>query len=253
MKTKFIRVAQSGKTIDGREITPGDINQMAASYNPATYGARVNMEHFRSLLPDSPFRAYGDVLSLKAEDGPGGSRVLLAELDLTDDAVALLKGRQKIYWSIEITSPFPTTGGAYLAGLAMTDSPASLGTESLKFSAFRASLPEDRAKNLFAVPVEAAPDFPAAADPAPSLYEKVLSMFSKGKGTDIDKAVEAVAAEVQALKDGAVSAADFAALQASVTTLTDQLATLTETLSKTSDTPDRPQATGGPGETLTDC
>jgi hypothetical protein len=42
------------------------IDQMVSSYNPRTFGARLNIEHVRGMAPDGPFRAYGDVLELSA-------------------------------------------------------------------------------------------------------------------------------------------------------------------------------------------
>ncbi|KAG0165103.1 hypothetical protein DFQ30_008940, partial [Apophysomyces sp. BC1015] len=74
--TKWFRVAVEGATTDGRSIERDWIQQMAAQYNPALYGARVNCEHVRGYAPISasqPFGAYGDVTALKAEeiaDGP---------------------------------------------------------------------------------------------------------------------------------------------------------------------------------------
>ena len=53
MKKKF-RVAKAGQTTDGRAIPVEHINQMAANYNPATYNARVNLEHFKSMMPRLP-------------------------------------------------------------------------------------------------------------------------------------------------------------------------------------------------------
>jgi hypothetical protein len=42
---------------------------------------------------------------------------------------------QKVYSSIELHPQFAFNGKAYVMGLAMTDTPASLGTERLKFAA----------------------------------------------------------------------------------------------------------------------
>lgn len=115
-KTKFIRVALSGKTIDGREITPAQIDQMAATYDPTKYGARVWMEHLRSYLADSPFKAYGDVVAVKAVDGPDGGRALLAQVDALPELMKMSADGQKVYWSIELDPNFAGTGKAYLAG-----------------------------------------------------------------------------------------------------------------------------------------
>lgn len=56
---KKFRVAVSGATVDGREIQPQHLRDAAASYNPDVYGARVNVEHYLSMLPDSNFGAMG--------------------------------------------------------------------------------------------------------------------------------------------------------------------------------------------------
>ena len=64
MKTKPFLLATAGSTVDGRTIDENDIDQMASSYDPKTYGARLNIEHIRGLGTEGPFRAYGDVLEL---------------------------------------------------------------------------------------------------------------------------------------------------------------------------------------------
>lgn len=141
-KTRFFRVAVEGQTTDGRTIERQWIADAAATYNPQTYAARINMEHVRGITADKPFKAYGDVLSLKAEEielDLGGKKekklALFAELDVTDELVAMNKDRQKLFSSIEISPNFANSGKAYLVGLAVTDSPASLGTEMLQFAA----------------------------------------------------------------------------------------------------------------------
>lgn len=135
-KTKFFRVATEGATTDGRTITRQMIQEMAATYDTNKYGARINLEHIRGIVPDSPFKAYGDVIALKAEENAEGKLQLLAQLDPTDALVAMTtKDRQKVFSSIEVDPNFAKSGQAYLVGLAVTDNPASLGTEMLAFSA----------------------------------------------------------------------------------------------------------------------
>lgn len=132
MTTKSFRVARAGQTTDGREITRDHITQMAASYDPAVYGARVNLEHYRALFPDSTFRCYGDVISLSTEE-VGDQLYLLAEIEPTKELIALAKSKQKVYFSIEFYPEFADTKEAYMVGLACTDSPASLGTSYMQF------------------------------------------------------------------------------------------------------------------------
>lgn len=136
---KKFRVAVSGATVDGREIQPQHLRDAAASYNPDVYGARVNVEHYLSMLPDSNFGAMGDVVALSAEDiteGPlAGRTALYAEIDASARMKQLTDEGKKIYSSIELHPQFALNGKAYVVGLAMTDTPASLGTERLKFAA----------------------------------------------------------------------------------------------------------------------
>ena len=137
-KTKFFRVAVEGATTDGRNIDRAWIEQMAANFDPQKYGARVWMEHIRGTLPDSPFQAYGDVTAVKAEEITIDGKkklALFAQIEPLPALVAMNKARQKIYTSVEINPKFGDSGQAYLMGLGVTDSPASLGTEMLTFSA----------------------------------------------------------------------------------------------------------------------
>lgn len=140
-KTKSFIVAVEGDTVDGRKIEASWIRDIAATYDRATYGARVNKEHIVGLSGAEPFKAYGDVLSCSADEVTlqlGGKPVkklaLRAEIEASDDLVALTANGQKIYTSIEVAPNFANTGKAGLVGLAVTDTPASLGTDVLTFA-----------------------------------------------------------------------------------------------------------------------
>ncbi|WP_429216036.1 GPO family capsid scaffolding protein [Aeromonas veronii] len=214
-KAKFKRVAVAGQTTDGRTIAPEWLTQAAKNYNHEKYGARVNLEHFRSIYPDSAFRAYGDVRSVYAEeveiDGEK-KMALFAEIDPTDDLIKLTKARQKVYTSIELDLDFAGTGEAYLVGLAVTDSPASLGTEYLQFCAGAgANSPlaarKQKQANLFSSAIEAEIEFTEEGDKGSSLLEKVKGMFTRRdqasgeQFADVHQAVEAVATEVTNLEE----------------------------------------------------
>ncbi|HFK8954554.1 TPA: GPO family capsid scaffolding protein [Escherichia coli] len=136
---KKFRVAVSGSTVDGREISPVHLREAAENFNPDIYAARVNVEHYLSPCPSSEFSAMGDVTALSTEDiteGPlAGRTALYAEIEPTERMKQLVADGKKIYSSIELHPQFSVNGRAYLVGLAMTDTPASLGTERLKFTA----------------------------------------------------------------------------------------------------------------------
>lgn len=102
---------------------------MADQYDPEIYGARINLEHMNFLFPGYG-SGYGDVIELKAEPWAKDETktALLAKLNITESLQKLWDSGQKIYTSMEITPRFADTKKAYLTGLAITDTPASLGT-----------------------------------------------------------------------------------------------------------------------------
>jgi len=51
-KPKFFRVATEGAATDGRTITREWIQQMASSYDPKKFGARIWLEHLRGTYSD---------------------------------------------------------------------------------------------------------------------------------------------------------------------------------------------------------
>ncbi|MFE1572226.1 GPO family capsid scaffolding protein [Comamonas odontotermitis] len=134
MPSKFFRVATEGQTTDGREITRAEIEQMGKNYNRQKYGARIWLEHFRGTVPGGPFDALGDVLAVQVRDVEEGKKALFAQIEPLPALIEMNKNRQKIFSSIEIHPNMPSFDGAYLYGLGVTDSPASLSTEVLKFS-----------------------------------------------------------------------------------------------------------------------
>lgn len=133
-KAKWFCVGTSGKSIEGRDIKPEWLMQAAKSYSPEVYGARINVEHYRAFYPGSEFAGYGDVLELKAEES-GDQVKLFALIEPTEKLIALNKKSEKVYTSMELYTNFAETQSAYLVGLAITDSPASLGTSRLQFTA----------------------------------------------------------------------------------------------------------------------
>ncbi|OFT24578.1 hypothetical protein HMPREF3066_04835 [Neisseria sp. HMSC03D10] len=128
-KTDWRVIGVSGETADGRTISAKELQEMADQYDPEIYGARINLEHMNFLFPDFA-GGYGDVVELKAEPWAKDETktALLAKLNITESLQKLWDSGQKIYTSMEITPRFANTKKAYLTGLAITDTPASLGT-----------------------------------------------------------------------------------------------------------------------------
>lgn len=128
-KTDWRVIGVSGETADGRTISSKELQEMAEQYDPEIYGARINLEHMNFLFPGYG-SGYGDVVELKAEPWAKDETktALLAKLNITESLQKLWDSGQKIYTSMEITPRFADTKKAYLTGLAITDTPASLGT-----------------------------------------------------------------------------------------------------------------------------
>lgn len=266
--SKFFRIATEGATTDGREIQRDWLEQMANNYDPQKFCARIWVEHLRSLSPKGDFGAYGDVVALEAREVEDGKLALFAQISPLPELVKLNREKQKLYTSMEVNTNFADTGEAYLVGLAVTDSPASLGTEVLQFSANNpdASPFANRKQapgNLFSEAVEADIELEAQSV---SLSDRVRRLFTKGRqnsspdsAAPFMAAMEVVADQFASLKAEVESirseSTKVEALSQKIKTLEDNLTTLRSQLSTEDSDPAsrRPPASGGNGAVLTDC
>ncbi len=191
-RTKPFLLATAGSTVDGRTIDENMIKEMAKSYDPKTYGARLNIEHIRGISGEKPFRAYGDVAELSTADvdvnfnGTIEKRLgLFGSFDVTEDAQALNAAQQKVYSSIEIEPNFGGKGFAYLMGCALTDSPASIATERLAFNVARpGALTFSRDD---AAPLEFADDKGDVTPEGGSFLKALTSVLEKFSGKPVEE------------------------------------------------------------------
>ncbi|HBS0657487.1 TPA: GPO family capsid scaffolding protein [Klebsiella pneumoniae] len=279
--SKWFRIGVEGDTCDGRVISATDIQEMAETFDPRVYGCRINLEHLKGILPDGPFSRYGDVVELKSEkiDDDSvlkGKLALFAKITPTDDLIAMNKKLQKVYTSMEIQPNFANSGKCYLVGLAVTDDPASLGTEYLEFCRGAKFNPLNRFKaepgNLISVATLAELEFEDQAENVfTALSDKVKAIFSRKQASDdvrfqdVHEAVTTVSEHVQenltATEQRLATLENaFATLKKDVTTKADQtsqaFSQLKTSLDKTESTtqPRRKLSAGGGGdELLTDC
>lgn len=184
--TEWRIIGVSGDTVDGRQISAAELQEMAEQYDPEIYGARINLEHFRFLFPQWE-GGYGDVLALKAEpwEKDRSKTALLAKMAVLPALQEVWDAGQKIYTSMEIIKPFADTGKAYLVGLAITDTPASLGTtanfsaaakkaDGTLFTAYRLSEIQESAMSDQKNP---AADKPLTEKAAEGLFARMLAAF----------------------------------------------------------------------------
>ncbi|WP_020410996.1 GPO family capsid scaffolding protein [Hahella ganghwensis] len=165
LTTDFVKVATSGPTIDGRNIDAQDIIDMADLYDPQEYTAVIWYEHLRF------FGSLGKVTEIKHDTDNKGRVCLFAKITPSNELLRLNAQGQKLFTSIEIQPNFADSGKAYLAGLAVTDSPASIGTQELHFH-HRAQLPG----NLFSTPIELAP---LDLEPPSGLLSRWVGKFAR--------------------------------------------------------------------------
>ena len=251
-KSKWFRVAVEGATTDGRKIQRSWIEQMAKNYSPDVYGARINLEHIKGYSPDSQFKRYGDVLALRSEeikDGIlAGKLGLFAQIEPTDDLIKMNKSKQKVY----------------LVGLAVTDDPASLGTEFLEFSANAKVNPlasrKQAPNNLFTAAEETLIEFEneESNDLAfGAMFDRLTNLFKNKFDKDASKFMQLGEIVEQFFTK---SIERFDELESKITELTAELDTVKqqnseykELLCNIPDTPERPMSTGGSAEVETDC
>ncbi|MER1350087.1 GPO family capsid scaffolding protein, partial [Klebsiella pneumoniae] len=256
---------------DGRNVTRAQLHAMAAAYNPAVYGARVNIEHYLSPFPDSVFSAMGDVVALSAEDineGPlAGEAHLFAEIEPAQRMKDMIADGKKVYSSIEMHPSFPLTKGPYLMGLAMTDTPASLGTDKLKFTAEkRAEImrfsSQDAEVTMFTPSFEAelVQENQSRNDSGKEWFSRVMGILGKGQKTDdqrfgqVHQAVEAVAqSQVDLSEQFSTAEQERQQDKATIQKLTTDLAALRQQLEGTDGNfSQRPAAGGGDSAQLAD-
>ena len=215
--TKFVKVAQSGPTVDGRNIDPQWLRDMAEIYDPALYRAKIWPDHLRW------GNNYGSVVALKSEEKDG---LVSLYASFAPNAQYLLSNQydQKLSFSIEVLENFAGTGKFYLGGLGVTDSPASLGTDELKFSR-RASYNGQSARIFAGQPVDASCfSTDAAADDnaeAPGWFKTFIHNFFHNEEPPMDQkqfdarnkrmeGLEGQLGEIKSLVEGKFAAAPAA-------------------------------------------
>lgn len=148
------RVAVSGPTADNREITVQELVDCAETYKLSVYTAVIWSDHER--WPGS----HGTVFAVRLvteNDDPElqpGQVALEAQLKPNDKLLHLNDQGEKLFTSVEIRPNFANSGRHYLTGLAVTDEPASLGTQELYFSSRARKSNRYDKTSYFCAPVE---------------------------------------------------------------------------------------------------
>ncbi len=281
--SRYFRIATSGPTVDKREISADDLIDMAANYDADEYTASINIEHIRGISPWSAFGSLGTVAALKTKKDAKGRTQLLAQVIPTPYMIQLKDAGQKLFSSMEIQPDFAGSGKPYLVGLAVTDTPASLGVEAMQFSAKQKDGPavDDRFRNnLFTshleikgfkmktketsqTPVKTPAEI-AAEGGAPtnelSFADKFKARFAKKETTDsenfgaIETAMLELADKFTSLEtEHGALVKKFEASEAANKAQGEEITKLSAALDGMPEGGARPEATPAEGENQTDC
>lgn len=127
LTSRWFRIAKSGTTVDGREISKQEIIDMAETYDLEEYTANIFPEHERW------YGTLGTVYALEHRTEEDGELGLYARIRPNDHFLYLNDQAQLLFGSVEITPNFANTGRSYCTGLGATDMPASRGCQEFYF------------------------------------------------------------------------------------------------------------------------
>ncbi|GHA05651.1 GPO family capsid scaffolding protein [Oceanisphaera arctica] len=127
LRTGWVCIATEGNSVDERVISREWLTDMAETYDPDHYTAVIWPDHYK-------WSAMGTVEALKAEEVDGKMK-LFAILRPTRELIYQNQQGQYQFCSIEPKEQFAGSEKTYLAGLGVTDRPASTGTTRMQFSA----------------------------------------------------------------------------------------------------------------------
>lgn len=134
LRTDWVCIATSGNTVDGREIKEEWLQEAAEYYNRQVYTGLMWPRHDETMAERSWSYNYGEIDAVKVERVDGLLK-MYAQLMPNDWLISTNESGQKLFTSIELKEDFAKSGKYYLIGLAVTDIPASLGTDRLMFDA----------------------------------------------------------------------------------------------------------------------
>ena len=205
LRTTPQHIAAVGLTVDGREISEQDIDDIVATYNPKVYGARINLDHYGNWggwaaeLQGVELNGcmLGDVISVAKGEAEDGTAVLTAILCPNASLLKLNQADQAVYYSIELNRNFMDTDKTYLTGLAMTDYPASTRTTRASFSA--KDKPNSDQPNE--QPSEQVKKFSLAIEPKQSMFKNLFTHLLAAKKDDEMKPSELASAITEALSE----------------------------------------------------
>ncbi|MEC4728837.1 GPO family capsid scaffolding protein [Shewanella sp. D64] len=134
LQSGFIVIGTAGSTVDGREIKESWLKEAAEGYDASVYTAVLDLNHWDPRW----YGTYGKVLEVKLGKDKEGVATLLANIEPSKSLIGMSR-EEILFTSMSLDLDFRGKGQCYLKALAVTPTPAAVGTEQLKF----ASTPKD--------------------------------------------------------------------------------------------------------------
>ncbi|CCK75043.1 Phage capsid scaffolding family protein [Oleispira antarctica RB-8] len=129
--TEYLTFATAGATVDGRAIEESWLVEVAESYDTDVYTAMIDADHEMDW-----FGCYGHVNDVRLGKNKNGETILEGRISPNIRLIEMNQRGQRTFFSISLEEDFQGKGKHYLFRLALTDSPASIGTSQIKmFSA----------------------------------------------------------------------------------------------------------------------
>lgn len=172
-KSEPICILKAGPTIDGRDIPQKVIDDIAETYDPKKYTARINDNHSEWSWKG------GSVLSVEKRDDE-----LWAEIKPNSYLLRNIESGQLLHTSCEYREDFANTGKAYLTGLAFTDNPASLGTTQVHLSAQRGEEKAQLVSTGQTINYSEKPSQKDSSTAEQSLLKKILNLLTSAPHGD---------------------------------------------------------------------
>lgn len=214
--TDWKKVATAGPTVDGREIPEQALRDIAELYSTDKYQALIWPDHRRW------FGNWGLVSDVKTEKNADDELCLFAKIQPNEFLLDANKVGQKLFTSIELLPNYRGTGKTYLRGLAVTDEPASIGTDLLEFS----RLNPGQDAPLISLPMAFSLDLPSEAER--SLFTRFKQFLSQADPEYIS-AVQPSAPDTQ---DPPMDTKQFAQMSGLLTQQTEAITSLGNSLSQ---------------------
>ena len=178
--TEYLTFATAGATVDGRVIEESWLVEAAENYDTDVYTAMIDADHEMDW-----FGCYGHVNDVRLGKNKNGDTTLEGRISPNIRLIEMNQRGQRTFFSISLEEDFQGLGQHYLFRLALTDSPASIGTSQLKM--FSAKGKKGIHTNPLKLDFELESSKDEPSEDQASMISKLYQKFFPAKPTALDE------------------------------------------------------------------